>query len=298
MIIISDLHLKENQPFQDAQKEFLKWLDEKFPNDILIFLGDCFDSSAPMWSIYSLFKSFLMNRERQVYIIQGNHSLSKRKGSALKGLHLIPNVKVFFEMEECTIENQRCLFMPHIYRDLKETYEKIEGAFDFIFTHLTPWFAPFSEVTGITFSKNLKGQFIHGHEHINCKRDNHLILGVPYITRHKEQDKKFQVLEITQNKELIFYDVPQFFTYETISYGEEPTSKNNILNIKNTPSIIDAYSKYKDYYIRDDGIELKINEDINQTLSFDSSDIKQEFMTFCKEENIDDKLRDFSLGFL
>ena len=168
IIIVGDTHLKSNSPFWDAQKKLLSWLNENFINEKLVLLGDCFDTSSPMWHVYSEFKNFLMKRKNMTYILQGNHSLSKRKGSALKGLHLLDNVKVFFEKEEIEIEGHKCLFMPHVYGDLKETYKNVKGQFNYIFTHLMPWFAPFSQETGIHFSENLKGTFIHGHEHINA----------------------------------------------------------------------------------------------------------------------------------
>jgi len=286
MLIISDLHLKENAPHIQASYQFFQWLDEKFPDEIIVLLGDCFTNSAPRWSTYAMFKTFLTTRKNKVYIIQGNHSLSYQKGSALDGLHLTPNVKVFFDMEECMIENHKCLFMPYVHGNLKEKYENVTGNFSYVFTHLTPNFVSFMQDIGIKFNENLKCKnFIHGHIHLQENKFNHIIVGTPYSTRMGEHLQEHRILEIKEDDTLVYHKVPQYFTYEDIEYGILPENKNNIYSIKNCPSIANVREMYsKDYYIREDGCTIKyVNENgIDDTLTFDNNfNLAEKFLEFC-----------------
>jgi hypothetical protein len=184
-------------------------------------------------------------------------------------------------------EGSVCLILPWKYNH-KEEYESLEGKFDFVFTHITPQECAFAD-EGLVFNK-LKGCFIHGHTHVqkdflDKNVNQHCVLGVPFPTRNLE-NQDYRVLKI-DNKKIETIKVPIWFEYETLEYGEQPKSKNNILNIKNAPSIDSCYDLYKDCYIRDEGITFKQNDDINiNDISFDMSDLSGQFITFCEQPDM------------
>ena len=289
LIVISDLHLKNKEPFLSATKQFLNWLVENYNEDEFIFLGDTFDSSAPVWEVYKVFKEFLMQRShRCTFILQGNHDTSRNKGCSVSSFNLFNNVKIYQEEQEVLINNINCLFLP--YKDNYRNYEELAGSYDFIFTHVTPVEAQFAN-EGIRFPK-LKGMFIHGHTHIQKDYkdefgNKHIILGVPISTRHLE-DQSHRLIKIKDDKTIEYIDVPYYFKYETINYSDEPTFKNNILNIKNAPNRKLVYEKYKDYYIRDAGIELlrteATKEDFNK--EFEKSTILDKFKLYAKDKGL------------
>jgi len=291
LIIVSDLHLKNKEPFLSASRKFLNWLNENYSSYKLLFLGDCFDSSAPIWEVYSIFKEFLLSRSNHTYLLQGNHDLSKSKGCALSSFGLLDEISVYEDKAEVfTTDNLNCLILPFKY-DYKD-YSHIEGNFDFIFSHIVPTKVQFAN-EGIDFP-NIKGIFIHGHTHIFKEKEyidtymnKHIILGVPLSTRNGE-DQKHQIIEIDDNKNITYIDVPYYFKYETINYGEEPTNKNNILNIINAPNRKLVFEKYKDYYIREEGIELLRTETTKEDYKkeFESANILQKFKKYAEDKGL------------
>lgn len=288
MIIVGDLHLKQKEPFFTASKQFLNWLDENYRESEILFAGDVFDSSSPMWIVYKEFKEFLMKRKNYTYIIKGNHDTSKNKGCSLSAFNLVPNVTVYEDAQEIEIQNHKCLILPFIY-DYK-SFQELEGEYDFIFTHLMPKEFQFGD-EGVEFSK-LKGKFIHGHHHMRADfqdrfNNKHYIIGAPYETRHLEA-QVHRILEINDNKEIKEIEVPKFFTHETIVYGQEPSSKMNIINVIDAPGKKLVYEKYKDYYIRDAGIKLLRTENTKESFKheFESANILEKFKKYSQENNL------------
>jgi len=282
MIIISDLHLKyQKEPYSKSQREFLQWLEDSYSNEQIIFLGDVFDT-RPHWTVFKMFKDFLERRGNKTYILNGNHDLSKAKGSSVLSLQTS-----FLDVEERIIEGYNCLMLPYKY-DYRE-YENLEGEYNFIFTHITPVQAQFAN-EGIAFPK-LKGTFIHGHTHtkldfIDDYGNQHYIVGVPLPTRHLE-DFEHRIIKIKDGK-INFIQPPFYFNYETIKYGEEPKDKNNILNIVDAPSRKVALEKYKEYYIRKAGIQVLRTDNTIETFKqeFESGNILDKFKIFSIENKI------------
>lgn len=302
MIIIGDLHIKEKEPYRKSIFSFLEWLNENYPEEHLVLLGDVFDSSTPKWENYSEFEKFLENRNKTTYIVQGNHEYSKRKGSALEGIHLSKKVKVFFEKEEIEIDGINCLMLPYIYSSMKEEYEELQGEYDYIFTHITPVEQAFKD-EGIQLHKNLKAKsIIHGHTHIQTEFQNnnikHIVLGVPIPTRHLEDDQEHKILNINKSgiKEI---KVPFYFKYETIEFGDEPSNENNILNIRNAPSFNVLFEKYKNYYIRKEGTTLTFMGDEINLDEMDKyiTDIEKSFVEFAHSEGVGEKIVDCFLEY-
>lgn len=285
-IVVGDLHAKNKEPYRDAVNNFFRYLLDNHIRDGVstIFLGDLFDSSSPHNEVREEIANHL-SKFNDVIILQGNHDYSRRMGSALEPLTVLPNVTVIDEV----IEIDNCLYLPYKY-DMSE-YENLTGEYDYIFTHITPPECAFAD-EGIKL--NLKGIYIHGHTHIQTTFTStdlqcHNVIGVPIPTRHLEEKQKHRVFKIKHHDIVgipmeVF--VPQTFTFETIEFGEEPIDKNNIINIINAPSYKDVYERYKDFYIRESGIELsKIDNDVKVDLN-DNITIQDKFMKFAQENNI------------
>lgn len=288
IIIVGDLHLKQKEPFFQVSKQFLNWLDENYREQEMVFAGDIFDSSSPMWIVYKEFKEFLMKRKNYTYIVKGNHDTSKNKGCSLSAFNLIDNVIVYEDYQEVKIQNHKFLILPFIY-DYK-SFQGLSGEYDFIFTHLMPKEFQFGD-EGVEFSK-LKGKFIHGHHHIRADfqdrfNNEHIIVGVPYETRNGEA-QPHRIIEIKNDKSICEIDVPLFFTHETISYGQEPSNKMNIINVIDAPSKQLVYEKYKEYYIRDTGIKLLRTENTKESFKheFESANILEKFKKYSQENNL------------
>jgi len=300
MLIVGDLHLTTKEPHFTAISKFLDWINDKFENEILILLGDIFDYN-PHWDIFLYFKKFLKNRKNNVYILSGNHDFSKSKGVSLKGYYLIDNVYIYLEKTEVNIEGFNCLMLPFQYSGMKETYEQLEGKYDLVFTHTTHPKEAFLPEDGIDLSKISANYFIHGHIHGSRQYDNHIIAGVPIPTRNGEHHQP-QILKIEKDKEIEFINVPKFLTYKDINYGESIVEDENftIYNVKNAPSIQAVYEKYSNTYIREEGIELKIDsENEEYQIILKDNDLKKDFKEFCIEDNsIDKKIENTCLRYL
>jgi len=131
--------------------------------------------------------------------------------------------------------------------------------------------------TAITLNTHTPTEFI-------SHNNNHYVIGVPLPTRYGEHEHEHVIYEITDHIEKI--KVPNYFTYEDIEYGEMPNNKNNIYNIKNAPSHQLVKSTYKDYYIRDEGIEYIENEEELKDVVIDENSLIDECNVYAKEEQI------------
>ena len=298
MIVIGDIHAKSKEPFRSSILKFFDSMLFKYSEETVILCGDLFDTSAPHNDIiYEIVYKLLLFKK--IYIINGNHDNSKIKGSVLLPFSHHDSIEVLNLVTEITIENKKCIFIPYAYNNMREEYEGLEGNYDFIFTHITPLECAFGE-EGMDLK--LEGTYIHGHTHIQKdftdKHDNkHYVLGVPLPTRHLEQNQDHRILKI--DDEFTFAPVEQYFTYETINFGDEVKDKNNIINVKNAPSVQAVLDKYKGFYIREEGIEITYGDGSQQNVvKFDEESIAKQFVIFCAESNIDDGLKDFSLNYI
>ena len=287
MIVVGDIHAKSKEPFYSAIKSFFKWLIENYKNEEIVFLGDIFDTSSPHGEIEKEIIN-LISQFKHSHLITGNHDRSNIKGNTLIPHVLHDNISVYEDATEVIIDNVKCFMLP--FRNNDQEYPILAGRYDYIFTHITPVEVQFAN-EGIKFP-NLEGIFIHGHTHIQSEfideyGHKHYVLGVPIETRHLEA-QKHKIVEISSNKEMTFIDVPFYFTHETVEYGEEPTSKNNILNIINAPNKKLVYEKYSNYYIRDNGITILRTEASKEVFktSFEKSNILQKFKFYAQDKGL------------
>lgn len=255
MIVIADLHLKKKWAYFKAQQKFLNYLNEKFSDETIVFLGDTFDSSAPHWVVHNLFKEFLLKRNAPTHILNGNHDQSRAKGSAVEGFNLLENVYVYLNETEVEIEGYKCLMLPHKHN--MDSYKDIKFNGDFTFCHFPPVEEQF-ESEGI----NIEGIAPHvtqifGHIHtaknyINSKATK-LILGVPILTRKGE--KNHTLLRISSDKRRESIAIPIFLDIQTIQYGEELPNINFLYNIENAPSPKAVFEMYSEENVLDYTLE-------------------------------------------
>jgi len=291
MIVIGDLHLKSKPAFTQANEKFLNYIFENFNDEVIFFLGDVMDSSSPMWSTYALFKKFLVQRNNKTYILQGNHDISKSKGSALNGMHLTDDVEVFFKETEFELEGYKCLALPHQYS--MKHYENIEGNFDLIFLHITP--EKFSFGSEYINVDKIKGIKIFGHIHEKDRYDDNVVVGVPMISRKGETSNP--ILRITKEKGIEEIIIPEFLRIDEIEFEAElPLNKDNLYIINNCPTRMLAMDKFKDYYIHEINLKVRNEEDylLEEGVSFSSMTTKQKFDYFSKQESYNDDIRSYT----
>lgn len=302
MIIVGDLHIKRKEPYFSSIRKFLEWLINNYKEETFIFLGDIHDSSSPHGDSEH-FISSLLKQLKKVYIIPGNHDISRKQGNSLLQLETHDNITVC-EDRVYEIENYTCFIAPYLDLNMKEYYEQKEFMeFDYVFTHITPKEYQFNE-EGILLNLKAKGIF-HGHIHIpspiefiDKNSNKNYGTPVPIPTRHLEDNQEHFIYKL-ENNNIDKIEVPFYFKYETLEFGEKPENKDNILNIKNAPSVHSVYTEYKDYFIRDEGISIKLEEDNTVREVLDATeDIKNVFIKFCKEKEIQKEYIDCCLEFV
>lgn len=282
MIIVGDVHSKNKEPYRSAINNFFEWLIENYKNEIVVLLGDLFDSSSPHAEVEEEIARYLVQLKK-VVILKGNHDESKKSGNTLLPLNAHANITVFSEQAEIEIEGYKCLILPYTY---DKRYEEIEWSGDFCFLHMTDLKNQFGE-EGIDLSK-IKATKIWGHTHTPMKYDDNVIIGVPVKTRNLEKDNS--IIKIDGDKNIQYIEHPSYFDFEKIKYGNFPENKNNILNIYDAPSMQAVRETYKDYYIRDEGVEILRSKDTSvfsisaKDTKIDKDNMSKLFNTFNKEE--------------
>ena len=287
MIIVGDLHIKEHHLYRKATMSFLKWLLEHYKDEIIIQLGDLFDSSSINHNIVDE-TLFILKQFKDFRIISGNHDQSKRMSNILKSLNHFDNIIIYEKDTEVTIEDKKCLMLPHQHSH--KYYEDLEGSYNFIFPHVMPKEESFGgEFTDLS---KLQGMKIYGHIHTKAIYNNGqmIIPGVPVITRNGECNNP--ILKINLDSSIEEIEVPVFFNIVDIEYGTEIVNKDWLYNIKNAPSVKSVYDMYPEINIRSSGISINyLNEDKESVvLNSTDNDLKALFSDFAKEKEIEDHI--------
>lgn len=304
IIVVGDTQLKNEKVYKEAFIDFLEWLWSNFKNDIIVQVGDFYQESSPNNELRKIANEYL-TKFKEVHILNGNHDYSTSKNSALLQFSIFNNIHIYLESTELIIDNKKCLMLPFIYpkTKMKEQYEQLEGEYDYIFTHFETSETSFGE--GVD-PKNLKGIFFLGHQHIqknySMYGNQHYVLGVPYPNRYGEHLQEHRIIKIHDDGNIEFIPVPQYFTFRDIEYGDEIKEewKNDIINIKNAPSVFSVDEKYRDYNIRKAGITLKEFEDSNndEVFEFNEDILKTYFNEFSKEKELSKEQKDIILQYM
>jgi hypothetical protein len=321
LICISDTHFRKDEPFFNAQKEFVEWfIKQEFNNsdNYFIHIGDVLNSSIPNPDAIDL--AIHMNNNlkfKEKHYLVGSHDYNRTKNSyACTSLGREKNTKIIYEPENIKIGNLRCLLLPFLYdkteflgnQTMKEFYENYKNVSDdFIFYHFQNSKIKFSkeDENGIDIT-NLSGELIGGH--IHKRQENYL--GSCLIQRFDEKGKESYILKIDiETKEREYILSPKFLDYEEINYenpkseflnrAEEFLKYERIFNIINSPSEDAAREKFKGLYIHE--IKLKPNEEDDvylQESEKENKTILDYFDSFCEKTKINKKLKEIVIPYL
>lgn len=281
IVHINDLHIKNKQPYLDANRELFKWLIDNYKNETLIIGGDLWDTSSPFAENEAEFIGYI-KQFKSVIINLGNHDTSRRAGNSLLHLKHHSNIQVIIDKTDLELEGNKCLFLPFIY-NMKEEYDNIEWTGDYCFIHGENIEDSFGD-SGLTLSK-IKAKQIFSHIHIKKEYGNKYVPGVANPSRNGEFNNPILIIN---NGNIEWANHPVYFEFETIEYGKFPENKNNILNIKKAPSYQSVYDMYKDYYVRKEGIEILRTENDATIVDkeFESGNIIDRFARYAKEKEV------------
>ena len=295
MIIISDIHAKNKEPYKKAVLNFLDYCIEKYSNEIIIQLGDLFDSSNPHNSLEKEIVERLL-KFKEFHCISGNHDQSYKSGNTLEQLNLHKNIYIYDKETVVDIEGYSCLILPY-QKDMIH-YNNIQKHFDFIFGHFMIKQEAFGneyvDISALNYKK-----MILGHIHLKRQYGDIIIPGCPITTRNLEQNNP--ILQIDKDFEITEIEVPEFLKIETINYGngKKTLNKDFIYNIVDAPSVKSVYEKFKEYYIRHEGIQLKqdtVGSDVK--FDFDSNNLMKYFKQFIDENKVNKEYSDIIAGYL
>jgi len=289
IIFFGDLHCQEKEPHRTACLDFLDYLYKNFNHCTILCGGDLFHQSSHN---HRLVDSVIerISKFNDFRIISGNHDQSRRLSNILLPFRHYDGITIYSERTEFEIEDIKFIALPSKPGYEKE-YENIEGTWDYSLCHFEPIQKSFNS-TGIElkFKVNTAHIFAHIHEYdeyIDNFGNKVLISGSVVSTRYGEQDWEKNLYEITKEG-FKKQSIPQMFTYQTLNYGEFPENKNNILNVINAPSVPAVWEKYKDYFIRRDGIQVlrTENESELKDVVFESGNIIDKFNRYATEKSI------------
>ena len=281
IIVVGDIHAKNKEPYWFHIQKMFDELIKKYSKDVLILLGDVFDSSSPVAEIEETI-AYYLSQFSEVHIVSGNHDQSRRLGNTLLPLRVHNNIHVYVDAAEIEIEGKKCLILP--YKDGYKEYESISFIGDYCFAHITNVEDAFSD-EGIDL-KNVNALQVYGHTHTNKEYKNKIVLGVPLPTRNLEISNPIMIIEENGHS---FVSLDHNFSIDKIEYGTYPENKTNLYNVINAPSKDLVFESYKGYYIREEGIEILRNENDLETeelTSFENGNLLEKFNLFAKENDI------------
>ena len=271
IIVIGDIHFKtEPKPFHDGlMKLFYEHLIPEYGNCKIILTGDVLDSASKVrWDLYDEMIN-IFSKFKEVHINLGNHDYSDTVGNSLKPLNRLSNIQIYDKETEVEINGLKFLFLPYQHLDyMQKVYTNYKWEGDYVITHIAPPNTSFGIGEIALMDIKVNYAIIHGHIHTHSKfsdtnNNMNIILGVPQTTRNLEQNAIKHICLIDTNKgDYQLKQLPIYFTIQDIEYGEFPENRNNLLNIKNAPSKKAVFDMYKEYFIRLEGIECKVSEDM------------------------------------
>lgn len=283
----------------EAIRKLFAFLEENYNDEIIVQLGDSFDSTGLHYDLIEEFINQTKKIGKHWFIIKGNHDESYVRGGILQPLKHYDHFTIINEKTELEIEGMKCLFLPYTHK-AKEEYENIQWKGSACFLHVTNKEDEFAS-EGIE-TKSIDALQIFGHTHTHkeytLKNGNHkIIAGVPLPTRNGETVNN--LIQIT-NEGMKYINHGIDFGYEDIEYGSFPKNKDNILNVKKAPSVVSVCEMYKDYYIRTEGIELLLDSETEngETFTFDVTNIKQSYIDYGKEKAVNTKVIDRGVNYL
>lgn len=304
-ILIGDTHWRSKEPYKAGLIKLFDWLVKNYSDEILIQSGDFFHTSRPSWEIYDIAIEYAL-QFKEFYFIPGSHDHSKQIGLSTKSFRKHKSIFLYDKQTVATIGKFKWLMLPYRYsQDEVQAYNDITGTFDFGLAHMGYKGSNFG-VDELDLKAKFKYKMFYGHIHLpfNTGDDKHIIITVPQPTREAEQHHTPRIFHINDDTgECKEIELPVFMTIETITYDEEPKSKNNLINIIDAPSfksIEERYSEKDGYYIRKDGIKILRTEnelsDVDLKKGFTNS-LEEKFVEYAKEREESKELVDCVLNY-
>jgi DNA repair exonuclease SbcCD nuclease subunit len=265
---ITDTHLgvrnNSNEWIEQIREYFFDWFfplvrENYQPGDILIHLGDFFDSRQSI-NLKVLNLGISVAEEMSnifvdgVYFIVGNHDIwgkTTNDVNSLKTIKWIPGIEVFEEPQSLDFGGRSFYLMPW-RKDHQAEEETLESSLphDVLCCHTDIRglkFNKYSDVeTGSSVAKFKKfGRVYSGHIHYSQKVDNINMLGSPYeITRSDMGNQKsITLLNLSSMEETVFVNdfSPKFKKFyfdqilELTPEELEPLFRNNFVDIMIDP---------------------------------------------------------------
>jgi hypothetical protein len=296
-IIIGDIQAKKVTPYWEGLQNLMEHLVKKYSDYHMIASGDLFEHASPHEIVFGkmldYFKSF-----KSFHSPVGNHSFNYIKGCPISIFNKFDTVNLYQEVTEKEIGGLKFLFVPFSYsKEIRKSYNDLEGTYDVVVPHLTDKNNSFG--SDEYWSPKVKANLgiFWGHIHIGSDFEDDLgnsnhVIGVPQACRSLEEppynEPRIFVIEDGKVRE---EKLPIYMTIKTIKYGEEVEDTNHLYNVIDAPDYVSVKEKYKDLYIRQEGIEIKEeealegDEPLEDTLDF--SNIKKHWKIFCQEKGID-----------
>jgi DNA repair exonuclease SbcCD nuclease subunit len=237
-----DMHFKEDSDrikWSEDNTEYLKMFQE-IPfekDDIVFFAGDIFDKTKHKGDVNRAVLDFfidLSGRVQSIYVIQGNHELSKYSGSNLDILinAALPNVHIISDIEVFTDSGgKKVLGVPHrIERDWDKVYSMDENV-DYVISHTFQKENTMFGSYGLDSSlfKFEYNYFFSGHNHLFEKiHDKSYCLGSLKPLDPGEQGYDFKYI-IIENEVLseVKIDISRFYHFKFFEYDIDPDPEYN-----------------------------------------------------------------------
>jgi DNA repair exonuclease SbcCD nuclease subunit len=265
---ITDTHLG----VRNNSNEWITMIDEYFhqwfiplvkkeykPGDILIHLGDVFDSrqsiNLKVLNLgVSIFESLSEIFVDGIYIIAGNHDLWGKDTNdinSLKSLKWIPNINILTEPISANFSDRSFLFMPW-----RKDHKTEEETLDFSEPHDV--LCCHADIRGLKFNRYVNvesgsardkfkkfGRVYSGHIHYAQRTKNIVMLGSPYEITRSDMDntKSITLLDLSDLSETVFVNdfSPRFKKIyfdqilESTPDDLEPIFRNNFIDIMIDP---------------------------------------------------------------
>ena len=195
-LVIGDLHFDNKfRGMLDAQREaVIKICDLHKECDKVIFLGDLMMHRNPRPEVLLALKKMIdtISKDREVFILRGNHDSVTKSDDGLTSLSLFENTKVKVVTHTHIDHENKWMFIPH-YEDEQKIKDDLACApKDYtIFGHFG-YNGVLNSAGDADFSLSIsdfKNPTILGHIHTEGRNGNVTVLGTPYSTNFGEAGK-------------------------------------------------------------------------------------------------------------
>ena len=306
IINVGDIHIKHEYPFSVASERFVDWFcnqDFNNENNIVVFSGDILDKSISSGEVNSLMtKLFSRLKFKIIYVITGNHDLSRTKGSGLRPLDETKNIHLIERPEVIIIQGIKTVMLPYYYPYTLKGYSNMEKDYTNLpdeFKDADIMYGHFTDETQSMFGEGIDVSYLNPKlrllGHIHHKSKNYL--GTPLITRSDEAHKKsFISLYDVDTKKIRDIEVPVFLDYDDINFDKLSSYKTKdypvIYDIYDIPSI-EAFSDIpKKIIVRNRFVKNYVSDEIMNLEDLDlDRDLVKYMNKFCDAFNVNNSLR-------